>query len=177
MQGKGPAAVRADVKKQLEDKVLPPFLMFVWIHKDDLADKAKAENAKIRAETREINLRDGVTTVRMERENMVKEETMTDEQFVQAELEDGRLESGEDILVLFQSSEMQELLSIGLDASPEEIDNAIVETQGILMSTSTAGVRGKVKLALVALEALRNSKVMTEELEDEDKIEEENNGR
>lgn len=172
MQGKGPATLRQDFKAQLEAKFLPPVLKLVWIHNDDLADKAKAEIAKLRSESRQVNLQNGVTTPRVERETMLEEGTLTQEQFIQLELEDGRTEDGENILILFQSPEMQELLPVGLDAEEEELEQAIIEVQGRLFTTPTAGVRSKVKLALAALEFLRDSKVMVEEAEEQQPDEE-----
>jgi len=97
-------------------KVLPKSLRLVIDYQDDEQDRMQADIKRVRAEARRVDLEMGMTTVRVERERMLQNGEVTDAQFAQMELEDGRLPSGDDVLVVFADpeSEYAELVDIGI---------------------------------------------------------------
>lgn len=106
-RGKGPGQTIVFTETQFNTKCLPSFLKMVFDYQDDQQDRQNAEINSVRAQTRERDLGDSVTTIRVERERMVDHGEITDEQFEQMELEDGRLEDGVTVDVLFESKDKE----------------------------------------------------------------------
>lgn len=170
---KGVGKFLADFIKQANRKLLPDTLEAVFDYVDDEEDKQEAEIRKVRAEGRNVNLSNDSITLRIAREQMLEEEEITEEQFENMELADGRLADGLDVLMLFQSkdSEINQLLALGV-ADPLDIevnDPATMLTairQQVLAAwirhdtAPNASIKRKVRQALAALERLRTAYTM-----------------
>lgn len=195
MRGKGPGVIIGQARQQIEAKFLPPYLRLVFDYQDDEQDKLNADIRKVRSERREKDLSIGVTDVRTEREAMVENGEITEAQFIAMELADGRTPDGEDVLALFQSPEYAAVLP-PLDATPEQIEEAILTMQRVLMSNTRSKIKVQASMALAALQKLKGqrtvepmaeaapepepepgSEEMTEEEEPEDSTEEDMTGQ
>jgi len=101
MKGKGPGFLMKEIERLLDEFFLPDYLMFKFDYQDDSQDKAQAENRDKRATTRKTNLESGVTDVAIERENMVRDGDLTQEQFealqAQPEIEPEIIEVEEEV--------------------------------------------------------------------------------
>ncbi len=104
-RGKGPGQTIEITERLLDTKFLPPYLKAVFDYQDDQQDRQAAEIRSVRAQARQRDIEDKITTVRVEREIMVDNGEITEEQFEQMELEDGRLEDGVTVDVLFYSDD------------------------------------------------------------------------
>jgi hypothetical protein len=95
-------------------KFLPPTLRMVFDFQDDEQDRDQAEIRDIRSQQRERDLASGTLTVRVAREQAVEAGDISQAQFEQMELDEGRLSDGTDVLTLFYSRDpqVQGLLSI-----------------------------------------------------------------
>lgn len=167
-QGKGVGQFLSEFTDQLNTKVLPPHLYAEFDYIDDTQDEAAANIRRTRSEYRERDIRSGVTTVRVEREQMLADGEITQAQFDEMELEEGRLPDGLDVLMLYQSvdSEIAPLLNLGVD-DPTDIEAndgtailaAIHEQQKAAWqrhdNAPNANIRRKVRQALAALDRLR----------------------
>jgi hypothetical protein len=186
MRGKGPGVIIGQATQQIEAKFLPPYLRLVFDYQDDEQDKLNADIRNVRSERREKDLSLGVTDIRTEREAMVESGEITEAQFIAMELADGRTPDGEDVLALFQSPEYTEVLP-PLDATPEQIEEAILTMQRVLMSNARSKIKVQASMALAALQKLKglrmaepmmaaepepDSEEMVEEEEPEDDAEE-----
>jgi hypothetical protein len=117
MQGKGPAEIIQQISQQLEDKFLPPQLKIVFDFQDDGQDERVADIRNKRSERHERDVNDGIITLRVAREQMLEDGDLTREQFIQLELDDGRLENGSDVMSLLDSRDpfVIDLLDLGVD--------------------------------------------------------------
>lgn len=118
-RGKLPIQVMSAVEREFGFKVLPPYLRIEFSYVDDEEDKNRAAVADIRARMRHRNMDSGVTNVQFERRRMMMSGDMTREEFVEAELRDGRLESGLPVTSLLFSDDAfysgpDGLLNIGI---------------------------------------------------------------
>ncbi|MHC4104491.1 MAG: hypothetical protein ACYSR9_06090, partial [Planctomycetota bacterium] len=119
----------AGSRQSMRGKFLPPGLKLVFDFVDDEQDSRHAQNAATRAQTRERDIADGVVNIRIAREQAFGDGDLSQGQFEELELSDGRLPDGTSVLNLFLTTDpaMQELLSISvpnpLDVEAN-IDNA-----------------------------------------------------
>lgn len=113
-RGKAVGNTLEQITQLINRYYLPAHLQIVFDVQDDDEDQQKAEIRSTRSETREKNLGDGVTTVRVEREKMLEDGEISREQFIQLELEEGRLESGDEAIILWQNPDYADLLDIGV---------------------------------------------------------------
>lgn len=142
-----------------------------YIRFDYLDDEQDEQHALIRAQRSEARQRDlitGLTTIRVEREFMLDSGEVSQENFDDMELADGRLPDGLDVLLLFQSKDedYQEWLDLG-ERDPTNVSgndpDAMIEkihAQQILVSEfihlqTIPERRRKARQALAALEKLR----------------------
>lgn len=166
--GKGVALFIDLFADQLNMKFLPPYLRVNTDNVDDEQDKQQAEIRQIRSAARQRDLQSGVTTVRVERERMLDAHEITDEQFADMELLDGRLPNGLDVFSLFVSEEplLTELLDLGVEDptvtnknDPTTMLDAIHEKTKLawqLITDSTNSDTSRtIRYALAALEKLR----------------------
>lgn len=115
--GKGVAQFLGDFAWQLNQKALPESLESYFDYIDDSQDEQAAVIRKTRSEGRNLDLTAGTITVRVAREQMLEGEEITEEQFEDMELAEGRLSDGLDVLMLFQSQdpEIRRILDFGAD--------------------------------------------------------------
>lgn len=116
-RGKGPGQILQLTEQQINFKFLPSYLRLTFDFQDDAEDRQRAEINQIRANTRVQNMNTGVVTSRTMREKMFEEGEINQEQFDEMEVEDGRLENGDDILTLFYSKDRayKKYLNMGVE--------------------------------------------------------------
>jgi len=148
-------------------KFLPPHLKLVFDFQDDEQDRMKADIRKTRMDVIATSLETGVTTLRVAREQMLEAGDITEAQFNQMELQDGRLPSGEDVLTLFYATE-NELLDLGVDdpldverndgmQMIDAIEDRMAEVRKGMPSVSSTKQKEARKQALAALGKLREA--------------------
>lgn len=167
MWGKLPGYFVQEFKTQIEAKFLPPSLKLVFDNQDDSQDSLRADIRLKRADRRKLDLEDEVTDIRTEREQMLETGEITEPQFIAMELKDGRLPDGEPVMTLFfnQDPVYADLLSIGLDAEIDVIDELIRTYQNKSVNGPTSGMQSKARFALAALQELKNVRGEQEKLE------------
>lgn len=166
--GKGVALFIDLFADQLNMKFLPPYLRVNTDNVDDAQDKQQAEIRQIRSAARQRDLQASVTTVRVERERMLDAHEITEEQFEDMELLDGRLPNGLDVFSLFVSTEplLTRLLDLGVEDptvtnknDPTTMLDAIhektKEAWQLIASSNSSDQSRTVRHALAALEKLR----------------------
>jgi hypothetical protein len=126
MRGKGPGQTIETVERLFNQKYLPPFLKLVFDYQDDTQDRQSAEIANVRAQGRERDLKNGVSNKRVEREKMLANGELTEAQFEELELEDGRLIDGVEVDVLFHNPQYNEFLAGITDANYEDKESDIM---------------------------------------------------
>ena len=149
-------------------KFLPPHLKLVFDFQDDEQDRMRADIQLTRTEAISKSLADGIINTRVGREKLLAAGALTQAQFNQLELDDGRLPDGSDVLSLFTTTDdvYLRLLDLGvreplaLHANDpfimlEEIDLAALNAQNIIGAGRTAGERQKARDALAALGKLK----------------------
>lgn len=97
-------------------KFLPPYLKIRYDVVDDQQDQMQADVKFRRSETRERDIEDGVIDIRIAREQALSSGDLTQSQFNQLELNDGRLPDARPVLNLFLSDDeqMQELIGLSI---------------------------------------------------------------
>ena len=178
-RGKAKGQILGLTARIFGQKVLPPSLKMVFDFQDDVQDKAVADIRKIRSETHTANLDSGAVDVRVIREQMVSDGDLTREQFKQLELEDGRMEDGTDLLVLFNSKLHRDILNLGIPNPLNVKDNdaeAILELIAdrrveLIEDLSVEGMSGVRKRIIESLAALKRLEVEYEGEEDEEQAE------
>jgi hypothetical protein len=157
-------------KRHTVGKFLPSHLKLVFDFQDDEQDRMHAEIEKMRMDSTAIALETGVYTLRVAREKALEAGDLTDAQFAQMELTDGRLPSGEDVLSLFYAGDtsMLEMLDLGVEDALdvtnndpvkmiEAIEKKQADTRKALQSASAVSRKEAAKQALAALGKLREA--------------------
>ncbi len=166
-RGKLPAEFNAEMELQLGQKYLPPYLKVVHDWRDDYQDERRAVNQDIRARNRERDLGDGAITIRISRQQMLDAGDASRIQFVEMELESGRLEDGSPLAALFYRDDdaIKDLLDLSVEY-PTDIENndpfvmmeacseGVARVHEALASTQSHRKRSKLLAALAALEWL-----------------------
>ena len=181
-RGKGIGEFVETLKEQFKLKYLSEVLDIEWDYIDDEQDEQQANIWNVRSQARERDLRAGVTTIRVERERMWSTGEISQQQFEDMELFDGRLPNGLDVLLLFQSSDadFQAWLDVGVSdpTNPEEnepepilesIHAKIIEVSEEINTLTNAVRARKARQALAALEKLRalyETKIAETEMEE-----------
>lgn len=104
-RGKGVGQLLEAVIKQLARKFLPRHLYASFDNQDDAQDGEQANIWNIRSMARERDMTSGTTTPRIERQRMLINNEITQEQFEELELMDGRMPDGTDVILLFYSED------------------------------------------------------------------------
>lgn len=104
-RGKGVNDVLDHIEDELDSKFLPPHLTVSFDNVDDQQDEHQANIRSLRATARERDLRNAVTTPRIERMLMRRRGEITEEEFEELEMFDGRQPDGTDLLLLFESED------------------------------------------------------------------------
>lgn len=167
-RGKGLGEIQKMITQEINHKVLPPHLEIYFDAQDDEEDQVQTEIQDKRADTRSKNLNAGTITIRVARLQMLENGEISQEQFEDMELEDGRLEDGTNILALFQTpdSDMQMLLALPGIADPLDLeanDAATMEQlitkrvkflQNRLFVAPNGRMKQMAQMAIAALDAL-----------------------
>lgn len=168
MQGKGPGAILREVERQFNAKVLPPHLYLEFDHQDDGQDKQQAEINRTRAEGRNIYLSAKVIDTRIARQQMVETGELSEAQYLDLELQDGRLEDGSPIESLFylNDRDIQFLLrNIDPDSPDTEILEArLEEAYYVALNAPTANLKDKGKMVAILLKRLKGEEEEEEQL-------------
>lgn len=127
-RGKGIGEFIETLREELRLKYLSKALGIDFDYVDDEQDEQQANIWNVRSQARERDLRAGVTTVRVERERMWDLGEISQQQFEDMELVDGRLPNGLDVLLLFQSPDADFMgwLDLG-QADPTNVESNDVE--------------------------------------------------
>ena len=178
---KGAGQAMQLLARQLNQKYLPATLTFTFDIQDDEQDMLQADVRDRRSIYRERDINDGSITIRVTREQALHKGDITDAQFEQMELEDGRLADGTDVLALFFSpdSEIKALLSLNLDnplqindndaeVALREIDLAINRALEAIINLNVSGQKARARQSLAALERLREMYAGDEESDEEE---------
>lgn len=149
-------------------KPVPSHLKVVFDNQDDEQDRTQAEIRDLRSKVWTAGLTNASVNERVVRQQMLDAGDITQEQFDELELNDGRLPDGTDILNLFMSTDPDIVemlaLSVGDVLNPsandrETVMNAIadkeIEVRAILANPVRPTVFGKALQAFAALQALR----------------------
>ena len=166
-RGKGPGECIAAIEQIMNYWILPPYLEFSADYQDDYQDRQAADISSKRADTRIKNIENKITDVRVEREKMVVDKEITQEQFEYMELADGRLLDGSNILSLFDGSVMVEpmaskhLRKLAIENPLNknihdlmEIKNAVNELMPVLMPETANENIFDARSARIAVKAL-----------------------
>jgi hypothetical protein len=167
-RGKGLGQLQKMITQEINHKVLPAHLYIEFDAQDDEEDQIQSEINNMRADARGKNLTAGTITVRVARLQMLDEGEITQQQFEDMELADGRLEDGTNVLALFQSpdKEMRTLLRLTgvqdpLDVEandPATMTRLITERikflQGKLFTAPNGRLKQLAQMAIAALDML-----------------------
>lgn len=135
-------------------KFLPPHLRFVFDFQDDELDRMRAEIRDLRSQRHQRDLLAGSVTVRVVREQMMSDGDITESQFQDMELEDGRTPDGLHVLDLFYQDMP---LLVGIDPEEPDIDLAVErmhEAKALYTAATAKPAKFQARLAVAALEAL-----------------------
>jgi len=113
-RGKGPGQLLQNIERGLNAKFLPPHLKAVFDFQDDAQDEQRADIKTSRATRRTEELGSEVLDVRGAREIALEEEDLSEAQFADLELRDGRLPNGDSVLTLFYRGDYAEHLDLGV---------------------------------------------------------------
>ena len=185
-RGKGPGYILQATERLFNAKVLPGHLKMVFDYQDDAQDRQAAETKQIRSRTRERNIKEGTTTIRVERQKMLEDSDIDLAQFVEMELEDSRLEDGKSSLTLFYSEDpvITEMLSLGIDNptlvsknDPENMLEKIEAQKAVVYEMIANSDDGSLERAgresisaLTALENLYNEKLEQYKFDEQQKM-------
>jgi hypothetical protein len=165
-QTKGIGHLLAIGEKTLFAKILPDTLKAYFDYSDDAQDRQVAEIKKMRSERHQIDLiASQVLDERVVREQMLWDGDLTQAQFNQLELEDGRLTDGSSALQLFYSPEYSDLIgTFGQSVMDTSGDIALMNASILqnqdeivqkLALTTNGKERTRLRTAYSALEALQ----------------------
>lgn len=147
-------------------KPIPSYLEVSFDEQDDEQDRNQADIRKTRSEVYTNNLNTGAVNERIIRQQMLTAGDITQQQYEDLELEDGRLPDGQDVLNLFYAPDYQELLSLSVGdvLNPAANDRAFVleriadkelELRAMLANPTRPKEFGQVRIAMAALETLK----------------------
>lgn len=134
-RGKGPGQILQLTERMMNFKFMPNYLLFATDFQDDAQDRQAAEIRQIRANKRVQDTTTGAENQRTIREQMVVDGDITQEQFEEMELEDGRLASGLSSLTLLfkKNGEYSQYLKFpGVDNPLDKMGNDPVAMQEMI---------------------------------------------
>jgi hypothetical protein len=138
-RGKAIGNTIAALEKAFNRYYLPPHLKMVFDVQDDEEDAQRAAIADQESATIDRDVKAGVYDVRVARQKMLQAERITQTQYDDLELADGRLPGGEDVLTLFYSTDP--MLSKLLDLSDAEYESVPIPS-GQPYSSATSDKMG-----------------------------------
>lgn len=168
-RGKGVGELLETVSKKLNQLFLPPTLQLAFDNQDDSQDEQQAKIWDMRSTARQRDLTTGSTTVQMERARMLRNGEITEDEYAQMELIDGRLSNGVSVVSLFYSKDSyySSFLDFGVEnvMEPQKNDVESILTQIIekekaaylaLETAPTANINRKLMEILAALSHLKS---------------------
>ena len=171
-RGKLPAQTTAELKKQLDFKLVPPHLEVVFDFKDDEEDQQRALIKDIRGRNRERDIGSGVIDIRSARQAMLGDGDLSRSAFDEMEMFDGRLPDGTNIGTLFFSEDPLFRRHLSFDGDPLVIpENNKIEivteiqrrNQNVMeewAKTTSSSKRTKLAMAHAALSWLQEQYLM-----------------
>lgn len=114
-RGKGIGQVLQLTERKFNSKFLPDTLRMVFDFQDDAQDQQRAEIKYRRAERHSTYIKNMILDDRTIREQMVEDGDLTKDQFIRLELQSGRLEDGDSVLVLFFRPDSARDLDMGVE--------------------------------------------------------------
>ena len=141
-------------KRHSMGKFLPSHLRMVFDFQDDMADQMSAEIRALRSERHERDVAVELITIRVAREQMLADGDLTESQFEDLELADGRLPDGSDVLDLFY---MGIDLLRGIDVDDPDlatVEERLKKAKEQSVTARTPGQRKEAKQAVAALQKL-----------------------
>lgn len=121
-RGKGPGQIIGFIEQLFNFKFLPPHLKFQFDQQDDAEDRQSADIAQVRSQARERDIIAGTLTVRAARQRMLTNREISEEQFANMELDDGRLPDGSSIMSMLYTDDplVRPLLQFSVE-NPDDI--------------------------------------------------------
>ena len=193
-RGKGYGQVLEITERGLTSKFLPDVLKITFDYQDDAQDQQQAEIKAKRAERHQTYIKNLILTERVVREQMLSDGDISQEQFENLELEDGRLPDGQSVLALFYMPDSSQELNMGVDDPLDTTANdaagilaLIKEKRGLFIrdaATANPGRRQELRQFQAALdqleltyggksaEAARGARIQPAPAEDEEEVEE-----
>lgn len=150
-RGKGPGHIISVLEHMLNTKVLPDYLKAEFDFQDDSQDRQSAEIGSVRSYTRVRNIQSNVTNPRVERQLMLERGEITQAQFEELELEDGRLDTGVSVEVLFYSEDEEYKQWLG-DCTEANAEDKKIEIMKFLVATRAEESIRKARRAIAAIE-------------------------
>ena len=167
-QAKLPAWWIRTLAMALETRFLPPALQITADYTDDEHDERRAAISSARSARRSQDLTGQITNKRTEREMMLEDGELSQNQFDNLELADGRTPDGLPVRVLFSDDgdpDLRLLLAVAPDPLDLEandpativraIDERLIVAETIAYNHGTASQKQTARLAMAALNWLR----------------------
>lgn len=177
-----------DSLSEILGKPIGPQFEVVFDYQDDEQDRQQAEIRKLRSEVSTANVNSKVWSIQVARQQALSAGDITEQQYEDMELEDGRLIDGQEVLNLFYATDpaLSAMLSLSIgdilnvEANDKEtvlqaIQDKELEIRATLASPSRPKEFEQAKLAFAALQALKKlylQPTMAEQQEGLAKIEE-----
>lgn len=149
-RGKAPGQIISITENKMDKYLLPPYLKTMFDYQDDAQDRQIADIQGTRSVTRERNLKNRATTLRIERESMLENRELTKSQFEALELEDGRLDDGSSIEVLYFSKD-PEISMFLKGATQENYETKIEDVNKFIISSDSTRKTKKARQCIAAL--------------------------
>lgn len=149
--GKGVSEFLNNLAVELSNKFAPEKIFARFDYIDDQQDQAQAEIRSSRTQSRTRDIMAGVATIRSTRIQMLADSEITEDQFNELELEDGRLPDGTDLNRLIHTSDVYQkrFLNFTVDF-PEDV--MLNDPTGVIDE-----INENLVLAYEELESLRRS--------------------
>jgi hypothetical protein len=149
-RGKGAGQILQSFENAISQKFLPQFLKCVFDNQDDSEDRQAAEISNIRAQARERDVANKITNIRVERELMLKRGEISEAQFEELELNDGRLEDGVEVEVLFESNDKDYVEFLG-DVDENNYEERKTKIMGYVVNSKDVNRIKKARRAIAAI--------------------------
>lgn len=157
-----------DTLSDVLGKPIGPQFEVVFDYQDDEQDRQQAEIRKLRSEAAEKNTMTGVWTVQVARQQALSAGDITEQQYEDMAMEDGRLSDGQEILNLFYTTDpvLRDMLALSVgdilnvaandrETVLQAIQDRELEIRAALVNPSRPKEFEQARLAFAALQALR----------------------
>ena len=129
-RGKGPGEILELTEAAITQKYLPPGFRLEFDFQDDAQDRQQAEIRKIRAERINFSVNASTLDIHTARLKMLQDGDLSDVEYAELELRDGRLENGTTVLSLFYTDDenLSKYLHLPAVADPLDVQANDVES-------------------------------------------------